>query len=46
MPRQHIEPGLATGLAWTQVGGDIIFIEVAIMPGSQAESPLPANWVK
>jgi ATP-dependent Lon protease len=28
------ESGLATGLAWTQVGGDIIFIEVAIMPGS------------
>ncbi|OGV97590.1 endopeptidase La [Microgenomates group bacterium RBG_16_45_19] len=27
------EPGLATGLAWTQVGGDIIFVEVAIMPG-------------
>ncbi len=28
------EPGLATGLAWTQAGGDIIFIEVAVMPGS------------
>jgi len=28
------EPGLATGLAWTQAGGDIIFVEVAIMPGS------------
>jgi ATP-dependent Lon protease len=28
------EPGLATGLAWTQVGGDIIFIEVAVMPGT------------
>lgn len=27
------EVGLATGLAWTQVGGDIIFVEVAIMPG-------------
>lgn len=26
-------PGLATGLAWTQAGGDIIFIEVATMPG-------------
>ena len=31
---KQIEPGLATGLAWTQVGGDIIFIEVAVMPGS------------
>lgn len=28
------EPGLATGLAWTQAGGDIIFIEVATMPGT------------
>jgi ATP-dependent Lon protease len=25
--------GLATGMAWTQVGGDILFIEVALMPG-------------
>lgn len=27
------EIGLATGLAWTQVGGHIIFIEVATYPG-------------
>lgn len=25
--------GMSTGLAWTQAGGDILFIEVAIMPG-------------
>lgn len=25
--------GLATGLAWTEAGGDILFIEVALMPG-------------
>ena len=25
--------GLATGLAWTQVGGDLLMIEVAILPG-------------
>jgi len=25
--------GIITGLAWTQAGGDILFIEVAIMPG-------------
>lgn len=25
--------GISTGLAWTQVGGDILFIEVALMPG-------------
>jgi ATP-dependent Lon protease len=26
-------PGLATGLAWTPVGGEILFIEAARMPG-------------
>ncbi len=25
--------GISTGLAWTQVGGEILFIEVATMPG-------------
>lgn len=25
--------GISTGLAWTSAGGDILFIEVAIMPG-------------
>jgi ATP-dependent Lon protease len=25
--------GISTGLAWTQAGGDILFIEVSIMPG-------------
>ena len=27
-------PGVATGLAWTPVGGDILFIEAARTPGS------------
>ncbi|MBU4098723.1 endopeptidase La [Patescibacteria group bacterium] len=25
--------GMSTGLAWTEAGGDILFIEVALMPG-------------
>jgi ATP-dependent Lon protease len=29
-------PGVATGLAWTPVGGDILFIEAARMPGKGA----------
>ena len=40
-PRFHYEtsrrtarPGVATGLAWTPVGGDILFIEATAMPGS------------
>ena len=27
-------PGVATGLAWTSVGGDILFIEASRLPGS------------
>lgn len=27
------ESGMATGLAWTQAGGEILFIEVVLMPG-------------
>ena len=26
-------PGVATGLVWTPVGGDIVFIEASKMPG-------------
>lgn len=28
------EAGVATGLAWTQAGGDILFIEATLMPGT------------
>ncbi|MCW3015327.1 MAG: lon [Solirubrobacterales bacterium] len=33
-PRRTREPGVATGLAWTPVGGDVLFIEATAMPGS------------
>ena len=40
-PRFHAEakrrtqlPGVATGLAWTPVGGDVLFIEASATPGS------------
>jgi ATP-dependent Lon protease len=29
-----VEPGVATGLAWTQAGGEILFIESTKMPGT------------
>jgi ATP-dependent Lon protease len=32
--RMTSEPGVATGLAWTMSGGDIIFIEATAMPGN------------
>jgi ATP-dependent Lon protease len=28
------QPGIATGLVWTPVGGDIVFVEAAVMSGS------------
>lgn len=40
IPRYHFglagerdEVGVATGLAWTEAGGDILFIEAALVPG-------------
>ncbi len=33
-------PGIATGLVWTAVGGEIIFIEAASMPGKQSQLTL------
>jgi ATP-dependent Lon protease len=29
------QPGVATGLAWTPIGGDVLFIEATRMPGSK-----------
>ncbi len=31
--RRTSEPGVATGLAWTQSGGEILFVEAVTMPG-------------
>ncbi len=40
-PRYHFEaalrterPGVATGLAWTPTGGEVLFVEAATMPGN------------
>ena len=32
--RRTSRPGVATGLAWTPVGGEVLFIEATSMPGS------------
>jgi ATP-dependent Lon protease len=32
--RRTAEPGVATGLAWTPVGGDVLFVEATAMPGT------------
>ncbi|MBE7385685.1 MAG: endopeptidase La [Leptolyngbya sp. SIO1E4] len=30
--RQHPQPGVATGLAWTLAGGDVLFVEAVLLP--------------
>jgi ATP-dependent Lon protease len=32
--RRTARPGVATGLAWTPVGGDVLFVEATAMPGA------------
>ncbi|MFZ1997561.1 MAG: endopeptidase La [Solirubrobacteraceae bacterium] len=32
--RRTSRPGVATGLAWTPVGGEVLFVEATAMPGS------------
>lgn len=34
--RAHDTPGVATGLAWTEVGGDVLDVEVTVMKGKGA----------
>ena len=41
-PRIHDEvsfrvsrPGVATGVAWTETGGDVLFVEASLLPGGQ-----------
>ena len=42
--RRTKDPGVATGLAWTPTGGDVLFIEATAMPGSgQADDHRPAR---
>jgi ATP-dependent Lon protease len=32
--RQTLPPGVATGLAWTPTGGDVLYVETTLLPGS------------
>jgi ATP-dependent Lon protease len=31
--RESLPPGVATGLAWTQAGGEILYVEARLLPG-------------
>jgi len=36
-------PGIVTGLAWTQAGGEILFIESSVAPGKECKFTLTGN---
>jgi len=33
--RKELPPGVATGLAWTEAGGDVLYIETSLLPGTR-----------
>lgn len=32
--RRTLQPGVAAGLAWTEAGGDVIYVEAVLLPGT------------
>ena len=37
--RVILEPGVATGLAWTEAGGDVLYVEASLLPGARGPAP-------
>ncbi len=33
--RAKLEPGVSTGLAWTETGGEVLYIEASLLPGAR-----------
>jgi ATP-dependent Lon protease len=33
--RQQLPPGVATGLAWTEAGGDVLYVEATLLPSGR-----------
>jgi ATP-dependent Lon protease len=36
-PFRTSRPGVATGVAWTETGGDVLFVEAALLPGGSGQ---------
>jgi ATP-dependent Lon protease len=33
--RQRLAPGVSTGLAWTEAGGEVLYVEASLLPGGK-----------
>jgi len=33
--RKHLQAGVATGLAWTEAGGEVLYVEASLLPGGR-----------
>jgi ATP-dependent Lon protease len=33
--RKELPPGVATGLAWTEAGGEVLYVEASLLPGTK-----------
>jgi ATP-dependent Lon protease len=33
--RRNLPPGVSTGLAWTETGGDVLYVEATLLPGGR-----------
>jgi ATP-dependent Lon protease len=36
--RKELPPGVATGMAWTEMGGEVLFIEATLLPGGSGQN--------
>ena len=37
--RKDLPPGVATGLAWTEAGGDVLYVEATLLPDGRGSAP-------